>query len=75
MADLMVQIEGNKYVSIQSDLLPPVGAKIVAHKHLYDGETYLTLEVLSHEWTITDAGGEDGTPAFEVHIKTRIVRE
>ena len=74
-----IQIEHDKYVGLETDLLPPVGTRIVAHKHLYDGGSYPILEVVSHEWRIEDAVAdslkEEAGPKLIVWVKTRIVEE
>lgn len=73
MADSVVIQIGEKNYAILPDHLPPVGTRIVAHKHLYDGGTSPLLEVVAHEWRLEESPEENGVPVFSVTIKTRIV--
>ena len=65
---------GKTNYAMETGVLPPVGTRIVAHKHFYDGGTYPVLEVIEHEWRLEE-GGEDATtvPVFDITVKTRIV--
>ncbi len=75
MADMVTIQVGDKNYAIQPDHLPPVGTKITAHKHLYDGGTYLLLEVVAHEWRLEEEPEENGLPFFSIAIKTRFVNQ
>jgi hypothetical protein len=59
MADSVTIQVGDKNYAIQPDHLPPVGTRITAHKHLYDGGTYPLLEVVGHEWRLEEAPEEN----------------
>jgi hypothetical protein len=77
-ADIVTIQVGDKNYSIEPDHLPPVGTKITAHKHLYDGGTYPVLEVVAHEWRLEEAPAENGgpenrLPVFSITIKTRMI--
>ena len=69
---------GDRNLAVAPGFLPPIGTRIHVHKHLFDGGTYPTVEVLEHEWRLEepqpDENGDDVLPLFTVLIKTRIVK-
>ncbi len=73
MADNVTIQVGDKHYAIQPNHLPPVGTRIKADKHLYDGGTCPLLEVVAHEWRLDQAPEENALPVFSITIKTRIV--
>lgn len=73
MADNVTIQVGEKNFSIQPNHLPPVGTRILAHKHLYDGGTSPLLEVVGQEWWLDEPADENELPAFSIFIKTRII--
>lgn len=63
------------YLAVQDGPIPAVGTRFDVHKHLYDGGTYLSLEVTSHEWTLDEGDvdvetKEDTLPSFRVAVHT-----
>ena len=72
-----LEIPGKPHLCIEPDFLPPVGARIQLHKHLYDGHTALLLEITKHEWLLnddtTDIDGNPQSPTFRIYLRTRIV--
>lgn len=73
MADRVSIEVGSKHYVIEPDNLPPIGTRIMAHKHLYDGGTSPVLEVTEHEWHLDEGSEYNDGPAFSITIKTRIV--
>ena len=75
---IALEIPGKHFLGIEPDFLPPVGTRIQLHKHLYDGGTTLILEVIEHEWRLqddtTDINGNEQSPTFNIHLRTRIVK-
>ena len=71
---VVIQVGEKRHV-VDTSILPPVGTKLAAHKHLYDGGTSPLLEVLGYEWQLEEAPSINGKPEFSILIKTRIVKE
>ncbi len=70
--NIRIQV-GDKHYAIQPDHLPPVGTRLMVHKHLYDGGTSPMLEVIAHEWRLDEPPEEKALPVFSIIIKTQVV--
>jgi hypothetical protein len=70
---VMIEIPGHPFQCVDSDALPPIGTRFQVHKHLTDGGTYLTLEVIAHEWRLEEPGEPDTNAYFSISVRTRIV--
>ncbi|HZZ79544.1 MAG TPA: hypothetical protein VFE62_13570 [Gemmataceae bacterium] len=66
---------GEKIYALEADLIPPVGTKLPAHKHLSAGGTAQLLEVIAHEWRLEEGSGENENPELWLMVKTRIVEK
>ena len=64
---------GKNHFALGESLIPPIGTRVTAHKHLYDGGTYPILEVVEHEWRLSEADEAGGLAFFDVTVKTKIV--
>ncbi|MGB0766755.1 MAG: hypothetical protein ACPGYV_03490 [Phycisphaeraceae bacterium] len=68
---------GDIHRAFDTDVLPPVGAHIMIHKHLTSDGAGAVVEVISHEWQLDQGFTEDGEEDLDdlnVTIKTKIVR-
>ena len=66
-AEVSIQIEGNRYCTFAGGFVPPIGTRIVVHKHMTPDGEFVTVQVTGHEWVI-----EDG-PYLRVSCQTRVV--
>lgn len=77
---MIVEIPGYTAQWTETAFLPPVGTRFTVHKHLTDGGTYLTLEVIGHEWRLEEPQPDPDDPNvmgnayFSITVKTRVVR-
>lgn len=65
---------GDKYIIAEGWHLPPIGSQITVHKHLHDGGTYPTVEVVSHQWSLDEAADVGREARLRVIIKTKIIQ-
>lgn len=68
---ISIEIPGHPFQRVQTNNLPPVGTRVMVHKHLKDGGTYMKLEVTSHEWRLEETNEENGNAFFSIAIRTR----
>ncbi len=64
------------WLGVENGPIPPIGTRFDVHKHLFDGGTYLTLEVTGHAWSLEEGvcdpdKQEKSLPSFSVRVLTK----
>lgn len=71
MTEVRLQVGKTHYV-IETGILPPVGTKILVHKHLTGDSAYATVKVIGHEWSLEEAPAENENVFLLVRLATEI---
>jgi len=65
--EVHIQTEGHRFCVFTGGLVPPIGSKLLVHKHLTSDGDFITVQVTSHEWQILEG------PRLAVWVQTRVV--